>query len=595
MFDNSHVVVKVIKTSGSISFAKRAFFHPLGNNVHSILSGGKNYICFMNKKKILALLVSASFLFAACGDDDSPSSPKNSQEEISSSSETDECDFDECSEKSSSSKKDDKKSSSSKKADKKSSDSKSSDSKVKSSSSSKDDSKSSSSVVKEEKSSSSVAKTDSSSSSENGDKKSSDSKSSDSKVKSSSSSKDDSKSSSSVVKDEKSSSSVAKSESSSSSVKGDKKSSSSVAKIESSSSSVKVEEKSSSSAETPVSSSSEESLLNSSRAAKLTDLEKNYELKLFDQTVYLSTGSKQGLIALRIPDELWVVTYTDFADGVVSFNDGNSGKQYSETDAAKKIVGELKNGFKISFVVDKSGRVWYSLNNTMDYSEAIKASVAVQKNKVSKAEAIKNKIYECADGDTARTFTFFDNSYIVDNYVGGNLVSWHGGHYDVQRSTLLMRPAYYNRSVYSMFTYSVGTDNTISASNGESTVTMNCNVESVEYEYENARDFVGEWHAKKDGIDWEFSIKADGTYEIFGFEGSKNVEAKNGVWEIYGYHLMMRNIGCLHPNECTTSIHGQLQAGTIDRETGKISGFSFIHHDPDTPKIPTSFEAPEYE
>ena len=572
-----------------------AFFRPLGNNVHSILSGGKNYICFMNKKKILALLVSASFLFAACGDDDSPSSPKNSQEEISSSSETDECDFDECSEKSSSSKKDDKKSSSSKKADKKSSDSKSSDSKVKSSSSSKDDSKSSSSVVKEEKSSSSVAKTDSSSSSENGDKKSSDSKSSDSKVKSSSSSKDDSKSSSSVVKDEKSSSSVAKSESSSSSVNGDKKSSSSVAKIESSSSSVKVEEKSSSSAETPVSSSSEESLLNSSRAAKLTDLEKNYELKLFDQTVYLSTGSKQGLIALRIPDELWVVTYTDFADGVVSFNDGNSGKQYSETDAAKKIVGELKNGFKISFVVDKSGRVWYSLNNTMDYSEAIKASVAVQKNKVSKAEAIKNKIYECADGDTTRTFTFFDNSYIVDNYVGGNLVSWHGGHYDVQRSTLLMRPAYYNRSVYSMFTYSVGTDNTISASNGESTVTMNCNVESVEYEYENARDFVGEWQAKKDGIDWEFSIKADGTYEISGFEGSKNVEAKNGVWEIYGYHLMMRNIGCLHPNECTTSIHGQLQAGTIDRETGKISGFSFIHHDPDTPKIPTSFEAPEYE
>ena len=558
----------------------------------------------MNKKKILALLISASFLFAACGDDDSPSSPKNSQEEISSSSETDECDSDECSEKSSSSKKDDKKSSSSKKADKKSSDSKSSDSKVKSSSSSKDDSKSSSSVVKEEKSSSSVAKTDSSSSSENGDKKSSssagdkkssDSKSSDSKVKSSSSSKDDSKSSSSVVKDEKSSSSVAKSESSSSSVNGDKKSSSSVAKIESSSSSVKVEEKSSSSAETPVSSSSEESLLNSSRAAKLTDLEKNYELKLFDQTVYLSTGSKQGLIALRIPDELWVVTYTDFADGVVSFNDGNSGKQYSETDAAKKIVGELKNGFKISFVVDKSGRVWYSLNNTMDYSEAIKASVAVQKNKVSKAEAIKNKIYECADGDTTRTFTFFDNSYIVDNYVGGNLVSWHGGHYDVQRSTLLMRPAYYNRSVYSMFTYSVGTDNTISASNGESTVTMNCNVESVEYEYENARDFVGEWQAKKDGIDWEFSIKADGTYEISGFEGSKNVEAKNGVWEIYGYHLMMRNIGCLHPNECTTSIHGQLQAGTIDRETGKISGFSFIHHDPDTPKIPTSFEAPEYE
>ena len=376
----------------------------------------------MNKKKILALLVSASFLFAACGDDDSPSSPKNNLEEISSSSEADECDSDECSEKSSSSKKDDKKSSSSKK----------------------------------------------------NDKKSSDSKSSDSKVKSSSSSKENPKSSSSVAKNEKSSSSVAKNESSSSSVKGDKKSSSSVAKIESSSSSVKVEEKSSSSAETPVSSSSEEPLQNSSRAAKLADLENNYELKLFDQTVYLSTGSKQGLIALRIPNELWVVTYTDFADGVMTFNDGNSGKQYSEKDAAKKIVGELKNGFKISFIVDGDGVVKYALNGSKDYSAAIKAGVAVQKNKVSKAEAIKNKIYECADGDMTRIFTFLENSYKVENRVGEEQVSWHDGHYDIQRNTLLLLPENPGESVNSMYAYSVRTDNSITLAEG---TTLKCDVE----------------------------------------------------------------------------------------------------------------------
>ena len=376
----------------------------------------------MNKKKILALLVSASFLFAACGDDDSPSSPKNNLEEISSSSEADECDSDECSEKSSSSKKDDKKSSSSKK----------------------------------------------------NDKKSSDSKSSDSKVKSSSSSKENPKSSSSVAKNEKSSSSVAKNESSSSSVKGDKKSSSSVAKIESSSSSVKVEEKSSSSAETPVSSSSEEPLQNSSRAAKLADLENNYELKLFDQTVYLSTGSKQGLIALRIPNELWVVTYTDFADGVMTFNDGNSGKQYSEKDAAKKIVGELKNGFKISFIVDGDGVVKYALNGSKDYSAAIKAGVAVQKNKVSKAEAIKNKIYKCADGDTMRIFTFLENSYKVENRVGEEQVSWHDGHYDIQRNTLLLLPENPGESVNSMYAYSVRTDNSITLAEG---TTLKCDVE----------------------------------------------------------------------------------------------------------------------
>lgn len=411
------------------------------------------------------------------------------------------------------------------------------------------------------------------------DEKSSSSKSNDKK---SSDSKDNDKSSSSKKGDDKSSDSK------------DEKSSSSTATDEKSSSAAKDGKSSSSSAETPNSSSSADAS-KGTHAAKLADLEKNYELKIFDQTVYLSTGSKQGLIALRIPDELWVVTYTDFANGEVKFVDGNVGKQYVETDAVKKILEKLKDGFTISFIVDEGGTVKYAVGGSKEYSEAVKASVAVTKGKVSKAADIKDKIFECTDGDTTRTFTFFDNSYIVENAADGKVAYWIGGHYDIQRSTLLMRPAYYNKPVYSMYTYSVGTDNKISSSNGETTTTMSCDVEASEYEYEKASDFVGEWQAKKDNIDWEFTLKADGTYEISGFDGAKNVESKNGVWEIYGYHLMMRNKGCLHPDKCTTSIHGQLQAGPIDRNTNKISGFSFVHHDPDTPKIPTSFEAPQYE
>ena len=402
-------------------------------------------------------------------------------------------------------------------------------------------------------------------------------------VKSSSSKTEDKKSSDSKDDDKKSSDSK------------DNKSSDSKSESNSSSS-AKDEAKSSSSAEAPKSSSSVE-VPAGAHAAKLTDLEKNYELKIFDQTVYLSTGSKQGLIALRIPDEMWLVTYTDFANGEVKFTDDNVGKQYAETDAVKKILEKLKSkdGFTLSFIVDKDEVVKYAVNGSKEYSEAVKTSVAVTKGKVSKAADIQNKIFECTDGDTTRTFTFFDNSYIVENAADGKVAYWIGGHYDIQRSTLLMRPAYYNKPVYSMYTYSVGTDNKISSSNGETTTTMSCDVEASEYEYEKASDFVGEWQAKKDNIDWEFTLKADGTYEISGFDGTKNVESKNGVWEIYGYHLMMRNKGCLHPDKCTTSIHGQLQAGPTDRNTNKISGFSFVHHDPDTPKIPTSFEAPQYE
>lgn len=291
----------------------------------------------------------------------------------------------------------------------------------------------------------------------------------------SSSSEKDAKSSSSEDGDKVSSSSEKASDNSSSSVKEDSKSSSSVSKDKSSSS------------ESPKSSSSEVSsssivLPEGVRAAKLTDLQKNYELKLFDHTVYMSTGSKQGVLALRIPDELWVVTYTDFADGVVSIEKGNSGVQYSETDAAKKIVEKVNKGFKISFVVketdnaDEDDTILYSVDGG-DYSEAVKASVAVSKGKVSKAEVIQNKIYECSDGDSTKIFKFLDSSYAYETSVGDNVVNKHEGHYDIQRSTLLMLPLREEDASISMFIYSVGTDSTITSQAGES---MDCTIKDVE-------------------------------------------------------------------------------------------------------------------
>ena len=413
-------------------------------------------------------------------------------------------------------------------------------------------------------------------------------------------------SSSAAPSTEDSSSSVEESDDSSSSEKGDAKSSSSE-KDEKSSSSEKSSENSSSSSvsaenssssESPKSSSSEAPESSSSivipegtRVAKLADLEKNVELKLFDQTVYLSTGSKQGVVALRIPDELWAVTYTDFANGVVNFDKDNTGLQYSETDAAKKIIEKVKSGFNISFVVDNDGKVLYSVDGSKDYNEAVKASVAVQKGKVSKADSIQNKIYECADGDSTKIFRFFDSSYIYEISVGDKVVNWHAGRYDVQRSTLLMRPLHYVGSSRTMFTYSVGTDNTITAYNGDS---VNCTVNGIEYEYEKAEDFVGEWEATKDGLNWTFTLKADGTSKLEAFDGSKPVELKSGTWEIYGYYMVINNNMFL-TSDRTTSMYGQLQTGPVDRETGKISGFSFIHNDLDEPHIPTSFDAPEYD
>ena len=264
------------------------------------------------------------------------------------------------------------------------------------------------------------------------------------------------------------------SEESSSSEKSSDKSSSSKKEEKSSSS---VSDEKSSSSEAPESSSSFVVVVpEGARIAKLEDLLKNMELKLFDQTVYLSTGRKQGLMAFRIPDELWVVTYTDFAGGVVSIEKGNSGVQYSETDAAKKIVEKVNEGFKMSFVVDEEGGILYSLDG-MDYSEAFKASVAVQKDKLSKADSIQNKIYECSDGDSTKIFKFLDSSYAYETSVGDNVVNKHEGHYDIQRSTLLMLPLREEDASLSMFIYSVGTDSTITSQAGES---MDCTIKDVE-------------------------------------------------------------------------------------------------------------------
>lgn len=265
------------------------------------------------------------------------------------------------------------------------------------------------------------------------------------------------------------------SEGSSSSEKSSDKSSSSKKKKKKPLSSVSDEN--SSSSEAPESSSSFVVVVpEGARIAKLEDLQKNMELKLFDQTVYLSTGRKQGLLAFRIPDELWVVTYTDFADGVVSIENGDSGVQYSETDAAKKIVEKVNEGFKMSFVVDEDDIVLYSVNGS-DYSEAVKASVAVQKGKVSRADSIQNKVYECADGDSTKIFKFSDSSYTFENSVDDKVVNWHEGHYDIQRSMLLMLPLREEDASLSMFIYSVGTDSTITSQAGES---MDCTIKDVE-------------------------------------------------------------------------------------------------------------------
>ena len=134
------------------------------------------------------------------------------------------------------------------------------------------------------------------------------------------------------------------------------------------------------------------------------------------------------------------------------------------------------------------------MNGSDSSSDAVKASVAVQKGKVSKADAIQNKIYECTDGDSTRIFNFYKSSYTYETSVDNNVANWHAGRYDIQRNTLLMLPLHNEGWSSSMFAYSVSTNNTITIKSDES---LNCAVKDVEQDYENDADFVDEWVAAK--------------------------------------------------------------------------------------------------
>ena len=441
----------------------------------------------MNKKKLLALLVSSAFLFAACGDDESPLSPKNTEKEISSSSEDDDCDSDECEEKSSSSKKEENKTSSS---------------------------------------------------SQSEDKKSSDSK--------------DNKSSSSTTNN-------------------DAKSSSSVADKPASSSSVAA---SSSSVEVPA----------GARTAKLEDLEKNLLLDdVLGDSIYLSTGSKKGVFALRIPDQMWAVTYSDFANGVIDFSD--AGMAAVSNEKVDKVKQAIDKGLKISFIVD-DGKVKYAVNDSKTYREATKASVTLPAGALSDASKLVNKVYSCTDGDTTKVFNFFDGTYILEKKLSNKVVDWFAGNYDVQRGTLLMLPQFFVGKVYSLYNFTVGSaDNKISGNNG---VSMSCTVEAKTVKTVDKTQLVGEWQAYENGVSWELSVTANGEYKFLAYEGTKNVEHKKGVWSIYGDNLLMRNTGCLNTSTCST-----LFRGTIEEQTA--NGFKFKHDDTDTPHIPFEWSVAQVE
>lgn len=392
-------------------------------------------------------------------------------------------------------------------------------------------------------------------------------------VSSSSISKDDGKSSSS----KKGSSSDSKNSSDSKSSSDSKNSSDSKP---SSSSSVKGDQ--------PASSSSEKvEVPEGARAATLEDLEKNMSLgEMFGTTVYMATGTKQGLFSLWIPDTAWIAVASDFSDGVLNVNKNVAAfTGVSGSTTADSMKALLDDGLKINFVVDDEV-LQFSMDGGKTYKNVGSATVKLSDKRLSKGEDLKNVKLSCKNGDKKEEYSFYEGRYHVEVKSGDKVESWSAGYYDIQRSHLMMLPKFFDGQVNSMTTFWVEPETyNLSFYNTK----LDCDKSALKYTAVTAKDLVNEWEATEGDYEWTFELKSSKEFDMSAVKGGSLVQSKRGLWDVYGDMLFLHATACRDTKTCTQVVKGYV--GELDPKVG----FEIDHNDKAEPLMPTVWTLPQYE
>ena len=351
-------------------------------------------------------------------------------------------------------------------------------------------------------------------------------------------------------------------------------------------SSAKEKDESSSSVEPESSSSLNIDIPAGARVATLDDLQRNMTLKgLFDRDIYMAAGEKHGLFSLWIPDTAWIAVPSDFDDGVIKFSSGviTSIKiDYDVISKMEKLV-EKDSDHSMIFIVNEDDQLQYSLDGG-EYKDVGETTVKTKSSIISRGDSLTSKRLVCStDEDEQTTYSFYEGRYLA-KVEKGETSSWSAGYYDIHRGKLLMRPMFYDKSVYALVSATVSSDYNLEISSED----IPCKKSEFEYKSVDAEKLAGEWEITEDGLDWSLDLRADRSYELKAFKGSENKAFKQGSWDVYGNLLLMKVSGCLG-GKCTSAVMGAIS------DLDPKSGFTYEHSDPDEPLMPKTWEAPIYE
>ena len=335
------------------------------------------------------------------------------------------------------------------------------------------------------------------------------------------------------------------------------------------------------------SSSVDEKLPKGARLATLDDLQKNISLgKMFGTTAYLATGAKHDVFSIWVPDTAWVGFYSEFKDGTITFGNGNG--YYAGIDGNKVTDAVAKfweKGGSLRFIVNDKEQLQYSLDGA-DYVDTEIAKVSVSGNVLSDGDKLDGLQLTCKNGKDEVTYTFYEGRFFQESE-GENGLEWYAGYYDIQRSKLLLLPAFYNTKGYvPLSTMAVSADYNITSITGAA---YTCTKSEFDYEGISEQDIAGEWASEKGGLDWTLTLEKGGSYQVQANKVGATEELKSGNWSVYGDQLLLRNKKCLHPDKCVTAVRGKV---TLDKKGG---GFEYEHSDTGTPEVPTVWTEVQYE
>jgi len=322
--------------------------------------------------------------------------------------------------------------------------------------------------------------------------------------------------------------------------------------------------------------------------------------KRFGTVLWLTAGTN-GLYSLWFVDTAstetsygTAVTYSDFADGTLSFTSSDGLVYASNLAVGDSIKAFIASGLKLSFSRASDSSLMVSINGATPVAVG-RATREVNADYLAKASKIEGTILEWTSGDSVSTYRFYKNGeYVRTGTIKSDL--WEAGYYDVHRQHLLCLPVFYK------------TDGTVANLNS-----FTAKIVSGGYEFDDSRTYVtssltanypdvdfltaaASWKAKSnDSLQWTlvFSSNSLTVSAKTGLTDNTLKEKRTASWDVFGDYLVIQTVSCSVVDTKTMTCPQQ-EIGLLS----DVEDFSFTFTNSDTTAeyaLPASWSVAEVE